>query len=272
MTEIVALEALAARVEPGQSLAIPVDGSGVAMAATAALLEGGIRDLKLICVPISGLQADLLIGAGCIASLETSAVSLGEAGGAPRFTAGIKSGALTIRDSTCPAIFAGLLAAQKGVPFMPIAGIIGSDLLNVRSDWQVIDSPVGEARKVVVVPAISPDVALFHAPEADRAGNVRIGRHRELADLAYASKRTLVTVERIVDRNLLDGKHSAAGVLPSLYVDTIAVAERGAWPLALWDEYPADEAEIARYAAMARSDDGFRTYLSTFLTHRKQVA
>jgi len=37
MTEIVALEALAARVEPGQSLAIPVDGSGVAMAATAAL-------------------------------------------------------------------------------------------------------------------------------------------------------------------------------------------------------------------------------------------
>ena len=272
MTEIVALEALAARVEPGQSLAIPVDGSGVAMAATAALLEGGIRDLKLICVPISGLQADLLIGAGCIASLETSAVSLGEAGGAPRFTAGIKSGAFTIRDSTCPAIFAGLLAAQKGVPFMPIAGIIGSDLLNVRPDWQVIDSPVGEARKVVVVPAISPDVALFHAPEADRAGNVRIGRHRELADLAYAAKRTLVTVERIVDRNLLDSEDSAAGVLPSLYVDSVAVAERGAWPLALWDEYPADEAEIARYAAMARSEEGFRAYLSTFLLHRKQVA
>lgn len=193
MAEIVALEALAARVAPGQSLAIPVDGSGVAMAATAALLEAGIRDLKLICVPISGMQADLLIGAGAVASLETSAVSLGEAGAAPRFTAGIKSGAFAMRDSTCPAIYAGLLAAQKGVPFMPIAGIIGSDLLNVRSDWQVIDSPVGEARKVVVVPAISPDVALFHAPEADRAGNVRIGRHRELADLAYASKRTLVT-------------------------------------------------------------------------------
>ncbi|OAF07713.1 CoA synthetase [Bradyrhizobium centrolobii] len=272
MTEIVALEALAARVAPGQSLAIPVDSSGVAMAATAALLEAGIRDLRLICVPISGLQADLLIGAGAIASLETSAVSLGEAGGAPRFTAGVKSGAFTLRDSTCPAIYAGLLAAQKGVPFMPIAGIIGSDLLGVRPDWQVIDSPVGEARKVVVVPAISPDVALFHAPEADRAGNVRIGRHRELANLAYAAKRTLVTVERIVDRNLLESEDSAAGVLPSLYVDAIAIAARGAWPLALWDEYPADEAEIARYAAMARSEEGFRAYLSTFLSHRKQVA
>lgn len=272
MTEIVALEGLAARVAPGQSLAIPVDGSGVAMAATAALLESGVRDLKLICVPISGMQADLLIGAGAIASLETSAVSLGEAGPAPRFTAAVKAGAFTIRDSTCPAIYAGLLAAQKGVPFMPIAGIIGSDLLNGRPDWRVIDSPVGEARKVVVVPAISPDVALFHAPEADRAGNVRIGRHRELADLAYASKRTLVTVERIVDRNLLESENSAAGVLPSLYVDAIAVAAGGAWPLALWDEYPADEAEITRYAAMARSEDGFRGYLSAFLTHRKQVA
>lgn len=272
MTEIVALEALAARVAPGQSLAIPVDGSGVAMAATAALLESGVRDLELICVPISGMQADLLIGAGAVASLETSAVSLGEAGPAPRFTAAVKAGAFTIRDSTCPAIYAGLLAAQKGVPFMPIAGIIGSDLLNVRPDWRVIDSPVGEARKVVVVPAISPDVALFHAPEADRAGNVRIGRHRELADLAYASKRTLVTVERIVDRNLLESEDSAAGVLPSLYVDTIAVAAGGAWPLALWDEYPADEAEIARYAAMARSEDGFRAYLSAFPAHRKQVA
>lgn len=272
MTEIVWLEALAARVAPGQSLAIPVDGSGVAMAATAALLEAGIRDLKLICVPISGMQADLLIGAGAVASLETSAVSLGEAGPAPRFTAAVKAGAFTIRDSTCPAIYAGLLAAQKGVPFMPIAGIIGSDLLNVRPDWQVIDSPVGEARKVVVVPAISPDIALFHAPEADRAGNVRIGRHRELADLAYASKRTLVTVERIVDRNLLESEDSAAGVLPSLYVDTIAVAAGGAWPLALWGEYPADEAEITRYAAMARSEDGFRAYLSAFPTHRKQVA
>ena len=69
-----------------------------------------------------------------------------------------------------------------------------------------------------------------------------------------------------------DTEDSAAGVLPSLYVDAIAVAERGAWPLPLWDEYPADEAEIARYAAMARSEDGFRAYLSAFLSHRKQVA
>jgi glutaconate CoA-transferase subunit A len=272
MTEIVALEALAARIQPGQSLAIPVDNSGVSMAATAALLEAGINGLRLVCVPTSGMQADLLIGAGAVSSLETSAVSLGEAGGAPRFNAAVREGAFALTDSTCPAILAGLLAAQKGVPFMPIAGIIGSDLLAVRRDWKVIDSPVGEPGKVVVVPAITPDIALFHAPEADRAGNIRIGRHRELAAMAYAAKRTLVTVERIVDRNLLETEDSAAGVLPSLYVEAVSVAEHGAWPLPLWDEYDGDGAEVARYAAMARSEEGFRAYLSAFLTRRKRVA
>ena len=272
MTDIVTLEALTARFAPGQSIAIPVDNSGVAMAATAALIESGVRDIKLICVPISGMQADLLIGAGAVASLETSAVSLGEAGAAPRFVAGVRTRAFVLRDSTCPAIYAGLLASQKGVPFMPIAGIIGSDLLAVRPDWKVIDSPVGAQGKVVVVPAIAPDVALFHAPEADRAGNVRIGRHRGLASMAYAAKGTLVTVERIVDHNLLDIEESAAGVLPSLYVEAVAVARRGAWPLPLWGEYPGDAAEVARYAAMARSEDGFRSYLSGFLARRRQVA
>lgn len=270
MTEIVSLEVLAGEVRSGQSLAIPV--AGVSMAATAALIEAGVRDLKLICVPISSMQADLLIGSGAVSEIETSAVSLGEAGGAPRFNAAVRSGSFGLRDSTCPAILAGLLAAQKGVPFMPIAGIVGSDLLQVRPDWKVIDSPVGEPCKVVVVPAIAPDVALFHAPEADRAGNIRIGRHRELAAMAYAAKRTFVTVERIVERNLMASEDSAAGVLPALYVDKVALAPRGAWPLPLPGEYPGDDGEVARYAAMARSEDGFRAWLSGFLSQRKQVA
>ena len=47
---------------------------------------------------------------------------------------------------------------------------------------------------------------------------------------------------------------------------------RGAWPLSLRNEYETDTAELARYAAMARSEEGFRAYLSAFLSRRKQVA
>lgn len=257
------LRALAKYVEPGIRLALPVDYAGVSMAMTRPIIERNTRNLDLVCVPTGGLQVDQLIGAGLVRSVETSAVSLGEAGGAPRFNAAVKEGAIALKDATCPAIHAGLMAAQKGSPFMPMRGLIGSDLLRHRSDWQVIDNPfAGGGDPVVLIPAINPDVTIFHAPMADRFGNVWIGRRRELAAMAYASATTLITVERIVDENLLANEMSAAGVLPALYVTEVAVAPKGAWPYGLWGEYPTDTAEILRYARAARSAEGFADYMA----------
>jgi glutaconate CoA-transferase subunit A len=269
---LTSLDGLVAAIPPGATLAVPADYSGVAMAATAALVGRGTDRLHLICVPTSGMQTDILVGEGLVATLETSAVTLGEAGGAPRFQATARDGSIKLIDATCPAIHAGLLAAQKGVPFMPIRGIIGSDVLVHRKDWKVIDNPFVRDDPIVIVPAISPNIALFHAQEADRFGNVRIGRRRELATMAYAAKATLVTVERISETSLLADERDAAGVLPALYVSQIAIAERGAWPLGLWDEYEADGAEIARYAQMARTPEGFRAYMDGFLERARVAA
>jgi glutaconate CoA-transferase subunit A len=272
MTSIVSLDDLVATIAPGATLAVPADYAGVAMAATAALVRRGAGNLHLVCVPASGIQTDMLVGEGLVATLETSAVTLGEAGGAPRFQAAARDGSVKLIDATCPAIHASLLAAQKGVPFMPIRGIIGSDVLAHRADWKVIDNPFAADDPIVIVPALSPDIALFHAPEADRFGNVRIGRRRELATMAYAAKTTLVTVERISEGSLFEDERDAAGVLPALYVAQIAIAERGAWPLGLWGEYAADGAEIARYAQMARTPEGFRAYMDGFAKRARVAA
>jgi glutaconate CoA-transferase, subunit A len=272
MGEIVSLEVLAAAVHPGMKIAVPADYCGVAMAATAAIIANRPDRLHLVCVPITGMQGDMLIGEGLVGVLETSAVTLGEAGSAPRFVEAVHHGALELMDATCPAIHSGLIATQKGVPFLPIRGIIGSDLLKTRTDWKIIANPFDDADPIVVVPAIHPDIALFHAPEADRFGNVRIGRRRELVTMAQASKATLVTVERISETSLLHDENSAAGVLPALYVDKIAVVARGAWPLGLWGEYPADSAEIARYAAMVRTPEGFAAYMDSFARRRLDAA
>ncbi|QUS38710.1 CoA synthetase [Tardiphaga alba] len=257
------LRAMAKYVEPGTRLALPVDYAGVSMAMTRLIIERKTRNLDLVCVPTGGLQVDQLIGAGLVRSVETSAVSLGEAGGAPRFNAAVKDGAIQLKDATCPAIHAGLMAAQKGSPFMPMRGLIGSDLLRHRSDWQVINNPLADGGDpIVLIPAINPDVTIFHAPMADRFGNVWIGRRRELAAMAYASATTLVTVERIVDESLLANEMSAAGVLPALYVTEVAVAPKGAWPYGLWGEYASDTAEIVRYARAARTAEGFADYMA----------
>ena len=265
MGEIVSLEMLAGEVKSGMRIAVPADYCGIAMAATAAIIANRPDNLHLVCVPVTGMQGDMLIGVGLVGVLETSAVTLGEAGGAPRFVEAVRAGVFRLMDATCPAVHAGLIAAQKGVPFLPIRGIIGSDLLKSRTDWKIVDNPFAENDPIVVVPAIHPDVALFHAPEADRFGNVRIGRRRELVTMAHAAKATLVTVERVSETSLLHDEDAAAGVLPALYVDKIAVVPRGAWPIGLWGEYPVDPTEIARYAAMARTREGFAAYMDGFM-------
>ncbi|HZS83011.1 MAG TPA: CoA-transferase [Stellaceae bacterium] len=260
-------EALAG-IGDGAMLVVPPEYGGVAMEATRALIRRGLRDLHLVTLPASSLQADLLIGAGAVATIETSAVSLGEFGPAPRFAAAVTSGKIRIKDATCPAIHAALQAAEKGVPFMPLRGLVGSDLVARRPDWRVIDNPFAARDPIVLLPAIRPDVALFHAPMADRNGNVWIGRRRELATMAHAAAKTVVTVERIHDGDLLATEASAAGVLPALYVEAVAAAPRGAWPLPLAGEYPRDEAHCAEYARLAATEEGFRRYLDRYVYAR----
>jgi glutaconate CoA-transferase, subunit A len=264
-TAVVTLNDLVARVPDGAKIALPPDYSGCAMAAVIALTKRRVRDLHIVAVPVVGFQGDILIGAGTVARVEAAGVTLSEHGLAPRFTAAIKAGDVEMWDATCPALHAGLQAAEKGVPFMPLRGVIGSDLLRVRPDWVVIQNPVAESGvtdPIVVLPAIRPDIALFHAAKADRHGNVWIGIRRELMLMAHASKQTFVTVERIEDGNFLNDPAMAAGTISSLYVSAISVVPHGAAPIGLVGEYAPDAAALARYATAAKSDAGFATWLA----------
>jgi len=214
---------------------------------------------------VLGLCADLLIGAGCVAEVETSAVSLGEAGLAPRFTEAAEKGEIFIRDATCPAVHTALQAAEKGVPFMPLRGVLGSDLLQSRTDWKVIDNPLANNDPILIVPSIQPDVALFHARWADEAGNVWVGRRRELATIAHASRLTFVTFEEMKQGNMLEDELLAPGVISSIYVTAAAPAPRGAWPLGVAGLYGIDDLHLAHYARLAKTREGFQRYLDEFV-------
>ncbi len=259
------LDELADRVPDGALVAVPPDNSLTPAALARALVKRRARGLRLLGVPVAGYACDLLIGAGCVASLETSAASIGEAGVAPCFARELANGTLRVIDATCPAIHTMLQAAEKGVPFMPLRGVLGSDLIVHRPDWRVIDNPFAAGDPILLVPALLPDFAVFHAACADAEGNVYVGRRRELATIAHAARRTLVTVERIVPGNLLDDERMAAGAISATYIDAIAVAPRGAWPTALLDEYPADAEHFSEYARLARTDAGFADYLARFV-------
>jgi glutaconate CoA-transferase subunit A len=257
---------LAAAIPDGALLALPPDYSLVSMAVVRALILQKKRNLRLLGVPILGMSADLLIGAGCVAEIETSAVSLGEAGLAPRFTEAVEKGEIKVRDATCPAIHTALQAAEKGVPYMPIGGVIGSDLVKNRPDWKVENN-------LLIVPALRPDVALFHARWADEAGNVWVGRRRELATVAHASRQAYVTYEELRPGDMLEDELLAPGVISSIYVTQAAKAEKGAWPLGVAGLYAPDDTHLSQYAKAAKTREGFQRYLDEWvLTPRKSFS
>ncbi len=257
---------IAARIADGAFLALPPDYSLVAMEVIRSLIRKKAKGLRLLGVPILGMSADLLIGAGCVAEVETSAVSLGEAGLAPRFTEAAEKGEIVVRDATCPAIHTALQAAEKGVPYMPIGGVIGSDLIAGRPDWKVVDD-------LLIVPALRPDVALFHARWAGEAGNVWVGRRRELATVAHASKNCFVTYEELRAGDMLEDELLAPGVISAVYVTEAARAERGAWPLGVPGVYGADDTHLSQYAKAAKTREGFQRYLDEWvLTPRKSFS
>jgi len=269
MSKLRDLDAALTPITDGSKLAVPADYAGVAMEATRALIRRGVKRLYLVTLPASSLQAELLIGAGCVATVESSAIGFGELGPAPRFTAAVMGNTITLKDATCPAIHSALRATEMGNPFGALRGIIGSDLLKHRPDWKIIDNPFGENDPIVLLPAIKPDVALFHAPLADRHGNVWVGRRRDLFTLAHASRKSVATVEKLQDGNLLEDEVMAAATIPAFYIEAVALAPRGAWPLKMGDLYPEDTQHLLDYIAAASTEDGFRRYLDRHVLHHR---
>ena len=250
-------------------LGIPADYSGVPMSVTIEIIKNNTKGLRLYCLPLTTIQGDMLIGAGCVSEIETAAVTLGEYGQAPRFQDAIENSKIKIKDSTCPALHAQLQATEKSVPFMPLRGILGSDLYKNRNDWSVINNPMSSItndEKIVILPAVQLDILIFHASKADINGNVQIGRRRELATLAHASKKVYVTVEEIVDEDFFDCELKAAATLPSLYVDGISLARNGAWPCGLTDCYEIDGNEMSKYAKSAKYQETFDEYIRNFIS------
>jgi glutaconate CoA-transferase subunit A len=267
------LDQLASHIADGDVLALPhtfsADFSAASMITTRALIERRVKSLYLIGVPALSLQADMLIGAGCVSTIQSGSVLLYEYGPANRFIAAQKRGSIAVKDSTCPAIHAALIAGEKGLPFMPVRGLIGSDVLRHRMDqdgWRVIDNPFGENDPIVLVPALRPDVALFHVPLADRFGNVWVGRRSELATMARGAQKALVTCEAIFEGNLTESDELAPATIPALFITALSHQPNGSWPLGGGSGHPEDALHMHEYGRLSKTDEGFAQYLSRYVT------
>lgn len=239
-------------------------------AAVRELVRQGKRGLEIV-KTAGAYDVDLLCGAGCAASVAVGFVGFETGlGVAPSYRRTVEGGAVEAKEHACYTVIAGLRAAVQGVPFMPVAGLDGSDLPALRG-FRRLANPYG-AGSVVVVPALVPDVAILHVQEADAAGNGRIvGSRFEDVLMAQAARRVIVTAERIVDGAGFEGAPELVSIAGFL-VEAVVEAPGGAWPCGCAGEYGYDQAFLEAYVAASRDAAAFERFVARHVVEEERGA
>lgn len=231
------------------------------------LLASGAGDLTLMSFT-SGIESDLLVGAGRVSTVRSCYFGLEIFGLAPMFTRAASDGTIKLVEETEATLAQGFAARLNHLGFLPVQGLLGTDILSVRPDLKVLTCPYTGARHVAV-PALAPDVALLHAATADEAGNVVLGGNLALdREIAQLARRVMISVDRVVPR----GELPEGGVDLTLSTREVMLvkAEGGAWPTSCHPHYGLDGAALLAYVVSAGTG-GFERYLAAFLEGRGSV-
>ena len=264
--KVVSLQEAAGMVRSGHALSMTTSlVEDTPMAFLRELIRSRKRDLKVIGVTGGGLNVDLLIGAGAASAVETCSLSLGPFGPAPNFQRRLKRGEARIIDSTCGVMYSMVQAAAMGVPFVPVRGLLGTDLLEYRDDFKVVEDPFSPTEDIVLAPALKADVAIFHGLRADRAGNVITPPHRDDLLVAQAADKVVVTVEEVVRGTLEAVPPSEGTFIPAIYLDAIVYAPFGTHPAGCWGGCDVDASHLREYVEASSSQAAFSRYLDRYV-------
>ena len=210
-----------------------------------------------------GIDVDLLVGAGAVSAVEESYVGYEQDFGlAPAYRRAAESGAILVRESCCYTILQQLRAAEYGIPFMPVPGVVGTDIRRLHPEYAEIRCPFTQQR-LLAVPALAPDVALIHGLIADRRGNVHLARPLVLDErFTFASRKVVVTVERIAS----EAEVAEAGVvLPYFAVTAVVEAPFGAHPTSCYPDYTYDRAPVGEWVKAAANEPGVGEYVERYI-------
>jgi len=250
------------------------------MALAYEIVRQGIKDIHLVCHS-HGQALDVMIGAGCVKRLEIAYGGNGRyAPTCIRFKKAVQGGEIQFEDYSNYQMSLRFLAGALGIPFIPTKSGLGSDLINlegfspeVRKEnkvalkkYVITQNPFnGQDDKVVLLPALNPDVAIMHAQYVGEDGTVRI-KGLTFADIeqAKSADTVIVTCEEIVPRSFirLDPDQNS---LPPFFVDAIVKIPYGAHPTAVFACYDYDPKHLNLYKKMANDDTLFKEYLDEWV-------
>jgi glutaconate CoA-transferase subunit A len=254
-------EAVEANVRDGDTVAMEGFTHLIPHAAGHEIIRQGRKRLTLIRMT-PDLIYDQMIGVGCAEKCIFSWGGNPGVGSLHRFRDAVEHGwpnKLEIEEHSHAAMANAYDAGAAGLPCAVFRGYIGADLPKVNPNIKSVTCPfTGE--KLAAVPAIRPDVGIVHAQKADRAGNVMlegiVGIQKEVV---LASKRSIVTVEEIVDA--FGARSPNAVILPAWTVGAIVKVPGGAYPSYAYGYYKRDNAYYKAWDAIARDRDSFLAWM-----------
>jgi glutaconate CoA-transferase subunit A len=264
--KVMSLEEAAALVPDGASVGI--GGSTLSrtpMAMIWALIRARRKDL--ICArSITSSEGEMLFASGTSGHILTSWFSQGIIWGVSRIMRlYTESGRARFEEWSHMAVGLRFRAGAMGVPFLPMRSMMGSDVISQLAEVRQIDCPfTGE--KLVLVPALNPDVALIHVQRCDAYGNAQIdGLPFMDVDLAMAANRVILTTERIVSNDQIRRAPDHTKI-PFMAVDAVVEVPFGAAPHECYGRYEPLFRHLDAYAAQIRQDaeEGIRAYLERY--------
>ena len=272
MAELVGLrEAVAGLVSDGDTIALEGFTHLIPSAAAHEIIRQQKTDLTLIRMT-PDLIYDQMIGMGCARKLIFSWGGNPGVGSLHRFRDAVENGwprPLELEEHSHAGMANRYVAGASNLPFAVLRGYVGTDLPKVTSTIVPIECPfTGE--ELVAVPALNPDVAVIHAQQADRRGNVAIwGISGIQKEAALSAQRVIVTVEEIVDEF---EPRPFQIVLPSVAVDAIAVEPGGSRPSYADGYYDRDNAFYEAWDEVSRDRERFGTWMERHVLGTRDFA
>ena len=232
----------------------------------------------------NGQGVDELVGAGCVAQLEIAYAGSGRfAPTCVRFRRAVERGELTVEDYSNYQMTLRFMAGAMGLPFLPTRSGLGTDIIKhwgfseelrnsdatlPKQKLVTIDNPFGdwcESPKLVLVPAINPDVTIIHVQQADRRGNTRI-QGLTFADIeqAKSARHLIITCEELVEEEFLK-REPDRNQIPFIHVDAVVPIAWGAYPTACYRHYDYDPIYLNRYRQTAEDENDYQAYLDKMI-------
>jgi len=244
------------------------DGSSVALgtaqetlipfAAGHEIMRQHKRNLTLI-GPISDIQYDQLVGAGCVTRIRAAWAGNVITGSGYNFRRAVESGQVEMEDHSNLTISMALRAGAMGVPFMPARTALGSDLYRTNGSLKEMSCPfTGE--RLTAVAAINPDVAIIHVQRSDEYGNAHCwGNLGITREACLAARHIIITAEEIVAPDIISSDPNRV-VTPGFRVNAVVHAPWGAHPSPVPGAYNRDHQFFLDYQEESRTPELFAAW------------